>query len=223
MANAVKTQTSTQIRNMYSDDMSYMNIKFFNLNLSFQLYPFLEKTQDGRSKYDMKNGLQTTVTYEGAAALFKACQDIIDNKVSELTMSIECYEATLRLEYKMSATGQYDTVLILSKKNTDIPFKFKTHYYTIKENGQVITKIVPSGLITFAKILDAYMSGINADRHLDKLTDDYANLQNTNKTQRNPIGGTTYQQQYRPYNNPPQQYSNTPQFGQNMSTFTIPQ
>lgn len=222
MANTVRTQTSTQIRNLYSDDMAYMNIKFFNTNLSFQLYPYLEKTADGRSKYDMKNGQQTTVTYEGAAALLKVCDDIINAKVSEISISIECYEATVKLERKINATGQFDTILTLSKKNTDIPFKFKTQQYTVKEQGQLITKTVECGLISFAKILDGYLTGINADRHLDKLTEEYANLQNSKTQKTNPMGGT-YQsaQQYRPYNNP-QPYGAQPQFGgQNMSSFSI--
>ena len=39
--NIIKTATSTQIRNFYSDGLSYMNVKFFNTNLSFNLYPFI--------------------------------------------------------------------------------------------------------------------------------------------------------------------------------------
>ena len=61
-----KTTTSTQIRNMYSDGMSYMNIKFYNTNLSFNLAPFVSRDQTGKTTYDFKNAQMTTVTSEGA-------------------------------------------------------------------------------------------------------------------------------------------------------------
>ena len=41
-------------------------IKFFNTNLCFSFYPFSSRTNTGLSSYDMKNGLSTTVNFEGA-------------------------------------------------------------------------------------------------------------------------------------------------------------
>jgi hypothetical protein len=66
-----------------------------------------------------------------------------------------------------------ETVLTLNKANNTIPFKFATQQIQVKENGQFVTKYIESQLGAFGKILDGYLSGINADRHLDKLTDDY--------------------------------------------------
>ena len=79
-----RTQTSTQIRNFYSEGMSYLNMKFYNTNLSFQFYPFTGKDQNGRSTYDTKNGETTTVNFEGAFTLWKAAKDIIDGKAGLL-------------------------------------------------------------------------------------------------------------------------------------------
>lgn len=215
---SVKTSTSTQIRNLYSEEMSYMNIKFYNTSLSFQLYPFLEKGQDGRSKYDMKNGQQTTVSFEGAFALYQAAKDIIDGKINEMSIQIECLEATIKLERKPAPDGHMETIFILSKKNADIPFKFKTQTIQVRENGQLVTKQLETQLGAFMKTIEGYLNGINADRHLDKLTADYTNAAEQRKQMKNPMQGQYQPTQYRPYTP-----NNNPQFGfgQNMSTFQI--
>ena len=167
-----RTSTSTQIRNMYSDGMSYMNIKFYNTNLSFQLYPFTGKDQNGRSKYDMKSGQQTTVNFEGAYALYHAAKDIIDGKVQQTTLSVPCNGASLVLERKLGMNGQMETVFSISKNNMTIPFKFNTIQQQVNINGQIQSQTIETGLGAFAKTIEGYLTGINSDRHLDKLTED---------------------------------------------------
>ena len=194
-----KTSTSTQIRNMYSDGMSYMNIKFYNTNLSFQLYPFTGKDQNGRSKYDMKNGQQTTVNFEGAYALYKAATDIIDEKVQQTTLSVPCNGASLMLERKLGMDGQMETVFSISKNNMTIPFRFNTIQQQVNINGQVQTKNIETGLGAFCKTIEGYLTGINSDRHLDKLTEDYAKIQEAAKEGSN--NGQYQQRPYKPYNN----------------------
>ena len=49
---------------------------------------------------------------------------------------------------------------------------FSSLSYTVRENGQVATKVIQSELIAFAKILDGYLSCIGAERHFSKLTDE---------------------------------------------------
>lgn len=179
--NNQRTSTSTQIRNMYSDGMSYMNIKFYNTNLSFQLYPFIGKDPNGRSKYDMKNGQQTTVNFEGAYALYQAAKDIIDAKVQQTSLSVPCNGASLVLERKLGMNGQMETVFSISKNNVTIPFKFNTIQQQVNINGQIQSQTIEIGLGAFMKTIEGYLTGINADRHLDKLTAEYANLQESNK------------------------------------------
>ena len=208
-----KTSTSTQIRNMYSDGMSYMNIKFYNTNLSFQLYPFTGKDQTGRSKYDTKNGQQTTVNFEGAYALYKAAKDIIDEKVQQTTLSVPCNGASLILERKLGMNGKMETVFSITKNNMTIPFRFNTIQQQVNINGQVQTKEIETGLGAFCKTIEGYLTGINSDRHLDKLTEDYAKLQESRTTEgeatqssQQPFQQRSYQQ--RPYNNNRRPYRN---------------
>lgn len=180
-----KTNTSTQIRNMYSDSMSCMNIKFYNTNLSFQLYPFVQKDSTGKSEYDTKHGQQTTVNYEGAYALYQACKDIIDGKSQEMNMNVPCLGATLTLERKLGLSGQLETVFTINKNNMSIPFKFQTIQYQAKENGQVVQKTIETGLGAFMSTIKGYLEGVNSDRHLDKLTEDYAKLNENNANDSN--------------------------------------
>lgn len=189
--NTIKTATSTQIRNFYSDGLSYMNVKFFNTNLSFNLYPFISKDSTGKSSYDMKNGQLTTVNFEGAYALYSAGNDIIEGKLNECNLPIPCAAgATLNLERKLSPNGMMETIFSITKNGVTIPFRFQTTTIQIKENGQIVSKVIESGLGAFVKTIEGYLTGINADRHLNKLTDDFVKSQQEQNGQNN--GGNNY-------------------------------
>lgn len=195
MADKQHTSTSTQIRNLYSDGISCMNIKFYNTSLGFQLYPFTGKDSNGRSTYDTKNGQQTTVSYDGAFALYQMCNQIIDGKVQEGIITVPCMGATITLERKLGLNGP-ETVFSLTKNNVTIPFKFSVISQQIKENGNVTTKQIESGVGAFMKTVEGYLTGVNADRHLDKLTEEYAKLNGEQQNEQ------PQQQQNRPnYNN----------------------
>lgn len=199
--NNQKPSTSTQIRTMYSDGMSSMNIKFYNTSLSFNLYPFVGQDQNGIPRYDTKNGQQTTVNFEGAYALYRVANDIIQNKVQQTSVSVPCNGAILLLERKLGMGGKMETVFSISKNNVTIPFKFKTIPQNINTNGQIQTQEIEVGLGAFAKTIEGYLTGINAERHLNKLTDDYAKLQQ----------GTTQQAPQQQ----PQQQEQRPQYNKN--------
>ena len=217
-----RTSTSTQIRNMYSDGMSYMNIKFYNTSLSFQLYPFTGKDQNGRDRYDMNNGQITTVNYEGVYALFQTAKDIIDGRTKECNLSVPCNGASLTLERKLGMNGQMETVFSITKNNMTIPFKFQTIQQQIKDGGDISTNTIESGLGAFMKTLEGYLTGINAERHLNKLTDDYAALHPQNNNQQQ--GNNNYQRRnnYNRNNNYQQnrQWNNQP--AQNFSDYVVP-
>lgn len=173
-----QTNTSTQIRNLYSENMSYLNVSFYNTRLSFKFYPYIGKDNSGKSMYDLKNGQNTTVDFDGAGALLDIIEDIIDGKTQECDLPIPCASgAELKLHRGIGNEGKLETVFSINKNNTVIPFRFKTMSYQVKENGQFITKIIECGLKGFKGILDGYLTGINADRHLDKLTDDFIKAQ----------------------------------------------
>ena len=189
------TTTSTQIRNFYSDGMAYLNISFFNTNLSFRFYPFAGKDQNGRSNYNMKAGQNTTVNFEGAYALYQVANDIISGKVNATNLPIPCVGgASLSLERKLAQDGKMETLFTINKNNVSIPFKFATINQQVNENGVIMTRTIESGLGAFMKTIEGYLNGINADRHLNKLTDDY--VASLNNNQNNSSGSSNNNQQY---------------------------
>ena len=214
MTNTVQTNTSTQIRNLYSQEMSYLNVSFYSTRLSFKFYPYTGKDQNGKSIYDLKNGQNTTVDFDGAAALLQIVEDILDGKTQECDLPIPCAAgAELKLHRGIGSDGKIETLFSINKNNTVIIFKFKTMFYQVKENGQFVSKIIECGLKSFKGILDGYLSGINADRHLDKLTDDFIKAQegqnnnsgNNNNNNNNNGNYNNYRKNYngykKPYNN----------------------
>lgn len=213
--NNQRTQTSTQIRNFYSEGMSYLNVRFFNTNLSFSFYPFVSRDGNGISKYDMKNGQQTTVNYEGAYALYKTSKDILDGKITECDLPVPCLAgASVNLKREVGPDGKYQTIFSITKNNMTIPFKFQVIESTVRVNGQVTTTFIEAGLGAFEKTIEGYLNGINADRHLDKLTEDFASIQNQNNPQGNgnPNGNNN---NYRNYNNNGNGYNKKPYNGGN--------
>lgn len=223
--NQTRVNTSTQIRNMYSEGISYLNIKFFNTNLSFQFSRFLSKDATGRSTYDQQNALMTTVNWDGAFSLYKMAHEIINGKeaANGTLLNISCAGgASLILDRKMGQNGQMETLFIISKNNASIPFKFATQQVQVKENGQMVTKIIESGLGTFLKTLDGYLTGINAERHLNKMTEDFAKSQQgqQGQTGNNPFQtGSGYQNKggnnnyKKPWNNNKKPYNNNNNYG----------
>ncbi|MDE7345557.1 MAG: hypothetical protein K2N48_02315 [Muribaculaceae bacterium] len=193
--NKPRTTTSTQIRNMFSEGMSYLNIKFFNTSLSFQFSPFRGKDPTGRSKYDFKNQQSTSTGIDGAYALYKVAKDILDGKITDVDMSIPCAgNAQLSIKRMIGQSGKYETIFAITKNNVVIPFRFHTIDITVYENGQPVVKTIESELGAFAKTIEGYLTGINADRHLDKLTEDYAALQQAQGQGKPQYSGASYQQ-----------------------------
>lgn len=230
--NQQRTMTSTQIRNMYSET-SYLNIKFYNTNLSFSFSPFQQRDQNGRNVYDLKNNQLTTVNFEGAYALYQSCKEIIEKKIQECHLEIPCSgNAILILDRKPGQTGQMETSFSISKNNVMIPFVFQTITRQVTINGQPTTEVVETGLGVFMKTIEGYLTGINADRHLDKLTDEFAKTQGgapqgqqngyrQNGGFRKPFpqqGGQNYRKPYQP-----PQGQQQPQWGrqQDMSSYEI--
>jgi hypothetical protein len=230
-----KFTTNTQIRNFYSEGISYLNISFFNTNLSFKFYPFTGKDENGKSNYDMKACQATTVNFEGAYSLYKVAEDIINGKVNATNLPIPCAGgASLTLERKLAQDGKMETLFTINKNGISIPFKFQTINQQVNENGTIVTKTIESGLGAFMKTIDGYLTGINAERHLNKLTDDYVaslnqnNDSNANNNYNSNNGNknyNNYKKQYNGYNN--KRYNNNYQYNngpkqQNLSSYNIP-
>lgn len=205
MANQIKTNTSTQIRNFYSDGHAYMNLSFFNTNLSIKMQPFLSKNNIGVNQYDTKKAQTTTISYDSASLLDDLIEKIVDkNEALEGIVPIPCgIDAKLEFERKMTESGIIETWLHLSKNNITISYLFPTQIINVKINGQMSQQVIETGLRSFRGPIKGYLEGINADRHLNKLTDDFAKAQQqSNGGSNNNRGGNNYQGNNNGYKKP---------------------
>lgn len=173
-----RTATSTQIRNMYCSGVSYLNIRFFNTNLSFSFSRFKGQDETGRNSFDLEHAQTTSINYEQAYALYQACHDLLPGKINECNLVLDCPQnAKLVLHHETGSDGKPKTTLSIMKNGDTIPFHFSTQEQQIIENGTTTTKIIYSGVGALCKVIEGYLTGINADRHLDKMTEEYAALQ----------------------------------------------
>jgi hypothetical protein len=158
---------------LYAKGYSSLTISFFNYNLSFNFIPYVGLDHRGLNNYDRKLHQSTTVNYEAAAFLYISAMSIINDKQDYTEAVLQCNKnATLTFRHRSDTDNQMETYLIIEKNNATIPFRFPTRECKVRENGKVVTKIIPSGLGVFAMVLDGYLTGIGADLHLRKLTEE---------------------------------------------------
>lgn len=234
-----KQATTTLIRTIYSEGFSYVVIKFYNTSLAFQFVPFMRKDETGKNIYDTTKGQSTTVTQDSAYALFKFSSDILSGTVQEGIITINGNNSVLTVERKFGPTG-FETIFSITKNNITIPFKFATQIVVLKENGQPVQKVIDAGLGSFNKMLEGYLTGINADRHLNKLTDDYVksleSSEQTSSPQRPPQQQNNFKSSYQkkqwqsnnnwkkqsqPYNNFNSQQPNSWETQQALSSYKV--
>lgn len=165
-----RMSVNTPVRTFYAAD-SFLAIGLFNSNLSLRLGLYDSNT----GNFDNSNAQTTTIDYDKASVLHHIAKFISDGlDKNELRAMLPCNNgATLTLECKREQENQMAAYLILNKNNQTHSFKFPTHTFQVKKDGQVITEVIQSGLITFAKTLNGYLSGIGTDLHLSKLPDEF--------------------------------------------------
>ena len=170
-----KQSANTFIRNMYSPGFSCLRLSLFKMNLTFCFNPYTGTDNRGLSQYCKKTFLSTTINYEGAALFYFIAMSIVKGTDSDtqIEATVQCNNNTsLTFEYKPDQNNQMTAYMVIRKNDEVIPFMFSSHPYTVRENGQMVTKVIQSELIAFAKILDGYLSCIGAERHFSKLTDE---------------------------------------------------
>ena len=191
-----RTNTSTHIRTLMSEDSGYITIKFYNTNLSFSFVPFSGKDANGRNQYNQAKSMYSTMNWESAALLQVIIQGIMNDKYPQGIQSVISHNPTSDVIISIDRRADGNTFLLMSKGGETIPFKFKAT--TVQD------KVVENGLFVLERTLDGYLTGINAERHLNKMTDEYAKLQE-GKSQNNggyqSGGGNNYQGGYQKKNN----------------------
>lgn len=152
---------SAYIRNLYSPGFSFITLSFYKTNLSVRFTPWINQNQTGRSQYDAKKFIVTTISDESAASLYYLAQKIAEGELNNpVQYVIECNnQITLVFEYDADKA-----TLSIEKDREKIVFEFAVHQYRVKEDGRIVTKTIQSGLLAFAEVLQAYLTAVGADR-----------------------------------------------------------
>lgn len=193
--NSQKTQTTTQIRTLFgANDTAYLNTKFFNMYLSLTVCGKVGVDQNGKPLWD--NGITTTLTHDQAANLIQTCKIFLKDpwKPVEVNTQIQRNDTTVTFGVTdTKSPAGFVATLTLSKGKESTTFQFRSDVIKARneQTGQMVDVQIQTQLYNFVHILDAFISGINSDRHLDKYTDDYAATKD----------GNNQQQQYQRNNN----------------------
>jgi len=153
------------IRNLYSPGFSFIMISFYKTGLTFGFTPWVSTDNTGRSQYDKKRFQSTTIDYDKAAALYLAATKVLNGTdKQQVQLVLQCNNNTiLAFEYKPDQNGRMKAYLVLEKNRSTIPFEFVTREQRIKQNGQMCTVEVQSGLTAFAMVLQAYLVSVNGE------------------------------------------------------------
>jgi hypothetical protein len=173
----------THMRDFYAPGYSYMTLSFFNWDLSLSFYRYSGKDEDGFHSYDFVNDLTITLDDERVSYLYQTAIFILNEKDpgKEIKVEIPRYNINLMLERKPDDDGQMAVFLTIEKNGQSISFRFKTRTFKVTENGQESTMVVQSGLMAFAKTLEAYLTGTSISYHLKKMLDIIENPQDENQ------------------------------------------
>jgi hypothetical protein len=119
----------------------------------------------------------------GAAALYIAANNIINGKdeANGMKLTIDCaHGASLILERRPSSNSdknrQMETFFVITKEDKIIPFKFSTHPCQVEENGQMVTKVIESGLGAFMKIVERYLMDVCVDKYPYQVPENFDEL-----------------------------------------------
>lgn len=168
-SSGIKRYNNIVIRTLYAPEYSSLMMSFYKTHLTFAFSPYSGKNESGFPQYDIKRHVSTTVDHEGAAALYLIVKKILQGDEMPTRLILPRYhQATLTFKYEPDESNQMRAYLLLDKNRETIPFQFAIHQYQVKENGQVVTKTIQSGLMAFEKVLEAYLTSTDAAKYLNK-------------------------------------------------------
>ena len=168
-------QANTYIKCLYSSGFSYIMMSYYRTNLVFTFRPYSGKNYNGLDQYDKNIFLSTSIDYDASATLYALSTAIISVKDAEkkVTAVLTCSNnTTLTFEYMPDQNNQWYAYLTINKNNQTIPFRFKTYTYQVQIDGQLVTRVIQSGLGIFAEVLKSYFSATGINNHLNKFTDE---------------------------------------------------
>ena len=185
--------TNGQIRTIYAPGYSYLMLSYFRTNLTLNFVPYIGQDNTGKSEYCNNTHLSTSINHEGAAFFYLQATSILDGKDTgkQIETVLPCNNGTtLTFEYKPGENNQMNAYIAINKNNQTILFRFPTTEYQEIVDGQTVTKVMQTGLGTFALILVCYIAGRAAIGSFDRYGEALERLQEEERDALTAIGNT---------------------------------
>ena len=160
---------NTKIRTLYSYEKASVTLSFYKSNLTLSFSPWVGPANKYQTEYNQAQSLSTTISDDSAATLYFLAKNIVEGAIEDpIRCEIPCNkDAMIIFEYD---PGQ--VYLTIEKYGRRIIFEFAIQRYLRKRKGDVDVCVVQSGLITFMKALEAYLTGISADRQVGTIPEE---------------------------------------------------
>lgn len=160
---------NTYIKTLYSPERASISFSFFKTNLALSFSPWIGPAKKKLVEYNGAKSLSTTMSDDSAATLYFLAKKIVEGVIQDpIRYEIPCNrDAMIVFEYD---PGQ--AYLSIEKNGSRIRFEFTIQRYLQKINGDVDVRVVQSGLIVFMKVLEAYLTGISADRQVGNIPEE---------------------------------------------------
>ena len=150
------------VRTYYAPGLSSLTLKYFNVYLAFHFAPSLGmKNSLSLEDYCSKTSQSTSINHHGAGTLYLAIKKVLDESDSDKQVEVEIKcnkDAKLIFEYKPDGDNQMRAYLTIHKNSKVIPFKFATNEIQIIKNGEKVKKTLQSGLASFYKVVEGYLT-----------------------------------------------------------------
>ena len=182
-------ETNIRIGTIAASGFSYLSMSYFRTYLTLNFVPWLNKDHLGKDNYCNKVHRSTTLNPEGALSFYRISKSIIDGSGSDKKVEfvLQCKNnADLIFEYDPDSDWAH---LTINKDGKSIKLRFPTHQHSeTNEFGKNVTMVIQTGLGTFAKVLDGYLTRVGADDKPNKLPinfneyQDYAKQVSHNET-----------------------------------------
>lgn len=192
-SNNQRQQTSTQVRTFFGDNV-YLGTKLYNNMFSVSIHTCTGRDQNQKPLWDI--GILFSLRYEDTAALAEACKIVTENPMEpkEVHLVIPGNEKMFRFDCADNPATGFTAVLSIAKGNQKSEFVFSYNEIDVSKrmpdgSSQMVKVRIQSQLVAFLRTLNGYLEGINTDRHLDKMTDDYARMQEDKHGERRDNGG----------------------------------
>ena len=155
------------IETLYAPGYSYLMMSNFRTYLTLKFVPCVGINKRGLWKYSKKIFLSTTLDPEGATYFLGAAMSILNGNEPQkkVEATLPCKNnAALTLQYGPDQNNQMVAYMVLNKNNLTIYFRFPTQQIQEMVDGQMVTKVIQSGLNNFAIILDRYIKETPTDQ-----------------------------------------------------------